>query len=638
MTQKSNNLERFWQELKRRRVFKVVAMYAGSAFVIIQVIDILASPLNLPPWIMTLVVVLLSIGFPLAAILAWIFDLTSEGIKKTESIEELAGKELLTAHGRRRLKTSDIVIAVLAIAVIILGWPKIFKPDTLERLRSKGERIAVAVMPFQNMTNDTTWNIWQDGIKDELINYLTNYNEELEVRQTESIDGLLYSKGLTNYASITPSVASTISQKLDAKLTICGSIKQAGDKIRINAQIFDSKTVEALKSFQIEEQYKEGNILNITDSLSVMVKNFLIISQLKQKVDHENLLFITTNSPEAYRYSISGQNAFKKKDYATAIKYFKQAIIIDSNFITAILPITTAYFNQGLNDSAKKWCLKIYRKRDQLPIQQQIMINVEYALLFETPVEVIKYLRQFLEFDDQMPTLYYLVGLSYNNLNQYNKAIPEFEKALELYKKWDSKPWWSYNYTLLGRSYHETGQYKKEKNLYKKAEQDFQDSPDIIYRQAVLSLVEKDTIMANHFIDKYISIQKDNSMSEANIATGLAGIYSQADDLDKAEEYYCKAISLEPDAIFRKNDLAYFLIDKNYNINSGLELVDEALVRNPNNWRSLFIKGIGLNKKGKNREALKFLEKSDSLKPGYDHILFVNLQAVKKAVAELKNN
>ena len=101
------------------------------------------------------------------------------------------------------------------------------------------------------MTNDTTWNVWQDGIQNELITSLTN-SEELKVRQTESINSLLQSKGLTNYASITPSVASTISQKLDANVFIYGSIKQAGTTIRINAQLIDSKTEEIFKSFQID--------------------------------------------------------------------------------------------------------------------------------------------------------------------------------------------------------------------------------------------------------------------------------------------------------------------------------------------------------------------------------------------------
>ena len=104
----------------------------------------------------------------------------------------------------------------------------------MEKLRSSGERISVAVMPFQNMTNDTTWNIWQDGIQDNIITSLSN-SEELKVRQTESINNLIQSKGLPNYASITPTVAGSISQKLDANVFICGSIKKAGSTMRINA-------------------------------------------------------------------------------------------------------------------------------------------------------------------------------------------------------------------------------------------------------------------------------------------------------------------------------------------------------------------------------------------------------------------
>ncbi len=362
---------------------------------------------------------------------------------------------------------------------------------------------------------------------------------------------------------------------------------------------------------------------------------------MKQSANRENLLFITTTSPEAYRYSISGQNAFKKKDYTTAIKYFKQAILIDSNFINVIIPITAAYVNQGLNDSAKKWCLKIYKKKEQVPIQQQIMIDIDYALLFQTPLEEIKYLYQFLEFDDQWPTLYYTLGLSYNRLKQYNKAIIEFEKALELYKKWDSKPWWSYNYTLLGQSYHETGQYKKERKLYKKAEQDFPDSPDIIYRQAVLSLVEKDTIMANHFVDKFISILKNNSVSESNIAAGLAGIYSNANYLDKAEEYYRQALALASENPLWLNDLAYFLIDKDRNVIEGSELVDRALKLSPDNYEYLDTQGWGLYKQGNYKEALEILQKSWDLrreKAVYNHEAFLHLEATKKAVAGQKNN
>ena len=97
-----------------------------------------------------------------------------------------------------------------------------------------------------------------------------------------------------------------------------------------------------------------------------------------------------------------------------------------------------------------------------------------------------------------------------NSINQYDKAIPEFEKSLEIYKKWNIKPSWVYNYTDLGYAYHKTGHYKKEKKLYKKAEQDFPDDTDLIYRQAVLSLTKGDTIAANRYIEKYKSISKEN--------------------------------------------------------------------------------------------------------------------------------
>ena len=141
----------------------------------------------------------------------------------------------------------------------------------LKKLRSSGERISVAVMPFQNMTNDTTWNVWQEGIQNNLITSLSNNPEELKVRQTQSITDFLQSKGITNYASITPSVASKISQKLDADVLIYGSINKAGSTIRMNAQLIDSKTEDVLKSFQID-----GLLIKILYTIDLLQKKYKI--------------------------------------------------------------------------------------------------------------------------------------------------------------------------------------------------------------------------------------------------------------------------------------------------------------------------------------------------------------------------
>jgi tetratricopeptide (TPR) repeat protein len=638
MSESPNKLIKFWQELKRRKTGKVIIAYAATAFILLQLADILTPALLLPEWTTRLVTLILIIGFPIAVIFSWVFEITPEGIKKTESFEESEKKVTPTKPVKRKLKPSYVINAILIMAVIVLAYPKIFKRNTLEKMRSSGEKITVAVMPFQNMTNDTIWNVWQDGIQNELITSLTN-SEELKVRQPESINTLIQSKGLTNYASITPSVASTISQKLDANIFIYGSIKQVGTTIRINAQLIDSKTEETFKSFQIDGIAE--NILHITDSLAVMVKNYLIISELKKEESLHIQQLASTNSPEAYRYFIYGQNAYMNTDFPTAVNMYSQAIAIDSNFTSATIRLSFAYGNQNLYDQAKKWCLKVYEKRDQMPMRQKIYTDFAYAIFFETPYEEIKYLKQLQEIDDQLPYIYFNLGSNYIELYQYDKAIPELEKAWEISKKWHSKSQWVYKYTLLGFAYHKTAQYKKEKRLYKKAEQEFPDDPDIISFQVILSITEGDTIAVNRYIEKYISIGESNSWSEAVIKTGLASIYYAAGSLDKAEVYYRQAFLLEPENPMRMNNLAYFLIDKERNVNEGLELIETALRSNPDNYDLLHAKGWGLYKAGKYQDALEILQKSWDMRMKnaiYQHDAFLHLEAAKKAVANQKNN
>lgn len=560
-----------------------------------------------------------------------------KSLKAVDKKEKRTGNEKYTKLNRIKLLSGLGILALLLI-VALLGYPKIFKRDKLANWRTSDGRISVAVMPFQNMTNDTIWNIWQDGIQNELINNLTN-TEELKVRQTESITRLIQSKGLTKYTSITPAVASSISQKLDANIFIYGSIKKAGAIIRVNAQLIDTKTEDSYKSFQIDGT--GDNILNIIDSLSMIVKNFLIISKLEKGVspDFQQLASASTNSPEAYRYFIYGNNAYYKWDMPTAVKLYSQALSVDSNFTYATLWLSNAYYNLNMFEEAKKWCLRIYEKRDQMSMQLKMQINRVYAKLFETPNEEIKYAKQLQEIDDQLPLNYYVVGRDFYFLNQYDRAIPEFEKALEIYNKWDSKPMWGFNYTLLGHAYHKTGQYKKEKNLYKKAEQDFPDDLILIAMQGILSLTEGDTIESNLNFEKCRSILKSNSYSEAEITDTLAWIYYGSGIPDKAEKLYRQAHSLEPKSMVKLNNLAYFLIDKDRNINEGLELIDIALKLSPDNYSYLHTKGWGLYKQGNFREAQDILQKSWDLrreKAIYNHEAFLHLEAAKKAVTGQK--
>jgi Tfp pilus assembly protein PilF len=119
----------------------------------------------------------------------------------------------------------------------------------------------------------------------------------------------------------------------------------------------------------------------------------------------------------------------------------------------------------------------------------------------------------------------------------------------------------------------------------------------------------------------------------------LASIYSDAGILNKAEDYYRQALSLEPNIGFRMNSLAYFLIDKNRNINEGMELIDKALKINPNSYLFLHTKGWGLYKQGKYQEAHEILQKSWDLRKKnsiYDHTAYAHLDSAKKAAPGVK--
>jgi tetratricopeptide (TPR) repeat protein len=551
-----------------------------------------------------------------------------------KSREEVPKEKLVKKTGwpKRNLLKVFAVSAIILLIIIMVVYPKISNRSTLDKLRSSGERITVTVMPFQNMTNDSIWDIWQDGIQNELISNLTN-SEELKVRQTESINYLIRSKGVTDYSSLSQSVASNISKKLDSDVFIYGSIKQAGSIIRVNANLIDSKTEEAYKSFQIDG--KPENILDITNSLSRLINNFLIINILKKQLPPDFQFISVSSSPEAYKFYLNGLSAFRKNDYQPAREWLIKAIAIDSTFYTAILQMAFSYGNPQIFDSAKIWCLRFYRNRDQFSPIMRITADFAYATYFETPYEEIKYIKQYLELDDKLPVFHWQLGDSYRKLGQWDKAIPEFEKSLDTYARWGIKSIWVLNYTFLGLAYHKTGQFKKEARLYKKAEEYFRNDNYLLYSQAVLSLSQGKTKEADDYIDKYINNLKESSASEETILTDLANIYADAGILNTAEEYFRKALASRPNDADKMNNLAYFLIDTERNIGEGMKLIDEVLASDPENFYYLHTRGWGLYKQGNYKEALDVLQKSWNIrreKAVYNHDAFLHLEAAKKAI------
>ncbi|MBP1667287.1 MAG: hypothetical protein H6Q23_2147, partial [Bacteroidetes bacterium] len=151
---------------------------------------------------------------------------------------------------RQKIVSGFVLLSILLLIAIFL-YPRIFKKGSQESVLPTGKRLSVAIMPFRNLTNDSTWNVWQGGIQDNLITTLSN-SPDLKVRHKETVNRLLQNESPANYASVIPSIAKIISKKLEVDVFISGSINQAGPISRINAQLIDSKTDEVYKSFQVE--------------------------------------------------------------------------------------------------------------------------------------------------------------------------------------------------------------------------------------------------------------------------------------------------------------------------------------------------------------------------------------------------
>lgn len=530
---------------------------------------------------------------------------------------------------------SVAIVLVLLIIAAILIYPKIFKRNTLEGLKSSGERISIAVMPFQNLTNDTVWNVWQGGIQDNLITTLSN-SPDLKVRHKETVNRLLQNESPTNYASVIPSLTKIISQKLEVDIFISGSINQTGPITRINAQLTDSKTDEVYKSFQIDGS--SDKMFYSVDSLSSMLMDYLIIANMVHEQPQYRRYSPLTTSPEAYSFYLRGESARSKRDYKLAREMFAQALAIDTNYHHVKLLMSAAHINDGNYEEARKWSDKAYEKIDQMPVLLKILTNANHAFFHETPAQEIAYLEQYLEIDDKFPGTYFDIALDYSSMLQFEKAIPLYEKSLELFDKMDMKPWWIYNYIQLGYAYHETGQYKKEEKLYKKADEDFPNETSLVWRKSILYLTKRDTAKANDLLREYRKIYRENAWSESALERNLGWAYTQANMPDKAEEAFRKSVSLDNKTPYWTYYLANFLIEQERNIDEGIELADKALELSQgyDEWIFLDCKGWGLYKKGRYGEALDILQRSWDLrraKAQYDHQAFMHLEAAKKTVA-----
>ncbi len=638
MSLNPDNISKFWKELKRRRVIRVTTMYAATAFILMEASDMMFPRLGLPDWTVTFLIVLLIAGLPVAIILSWIFDVTPEGLQKTTPLQEQPVAEEKVNRKKRGLRAGDAVIGILLIVVALLIYPKIFKPDRIEYFRQQGE-ISLAVMPFQNLTGDPEHDFWQVMVQDILISSLS-IADELTVRQTQSTINAIQGSNLQNFASISPSMARNVSQKLDAAVFVHGSISQAGERIRINARLIDAETGEVFQPFIAEGEAAE--IFSLADNLSTRIRDFLVITVLKKDFSPEIQRYLgTSSSAEAMRYFIEGMEDFAILEYRTAITHFQMAVETDSGFVVPQLYISVAYGNMGDHEMGKEWCMKAYTKfknEEGITDITRYMLEWLYAYYYGTPREEILFLRKVLSVDEQQPTIYYLIGLTYSKLMEYENAIPEYKRSLEIWDRWSIRPRWAYSYSNLAIDYHHTGRFREEKKLLKRAEKDFPGDPVLLRQELVLALSRENDKKAGELLERYTTYMRSVSSSEASLQNALAGIYADAGLTDRAEELYLDLVRALPEgstAARYLNNAAYFLIENDRHLDDALDMIGRALELDPGYYRYLYTKGWGFYKAGRTREALELIEQAWESRPIYDHEIYLHLQEVRNTVAAM---
>lgn len=327
MSDKPNNPFQFWEELKRRRVIRVITVYAAASFVILELVDIITEPFGLPDWTLKLVVVLLSIGLIVSIILSWIYDITPEGIEKTKPSTQVNTNELKPASKGWKIATFISVLIIIAFVVfyIVGNNKKSFDISKLEK--------SIAVLPFDNMSVGEEYDHMGDAFTDEII---------LELQKIKEFERVLSRSSTLQYKVDRPSIPE-MAEKLGVNYIIEGSIQRYKEDVSIRVQVIRAKYEDHVWADEFNGKWDD--IFSIQDEIA-----FQVARELKTVLSNKEVEQIneqpTVNS-EAYNLYLKGRFFWSRRtevDLKKSIEYFEQAIELDSTYALAYAGLADSYF------------------------------------------------------------------------------------------------------------------------------------------------------------------------------------------------------------------------------------------------------------------------------------------------------
>jgi TolB-like protein/Tfp pilus assembly protein PilF len=410
----------FFAELKRRNVYKVAIAYGVVSWLLIQVATQVFPFFEIPNWTVRLVVLLMAIGFPIALIIAWAFELTPEGLRRTEAAD--------AAPVRRSAKRVWIYVVIIAGAISVglffLGRYTSSKQNEGADLPAK----SIAVLPFENLSRDPDNAYFTEGIQDEIL-----------TRLAKIADLKVISRTSTQRFKSSPDNLPVIAKQLGVANILQGSVQKSADQVRVTVQLINAMTDTHL--------WAESYDRKLTDIFVVESDIARTIADtLKARLtgaEEQAIARRPTEVPEAYELYLKGRFFWNKRtgtDLQMAIQYFNQAIAKDPRYALAYAGLADAYVllpPYGAASSSDSFPRAEAAAKKALELDDTLaeahaslgQILLFYHLDFEGSTREFE---RAIALNPNYATGHQWYGLALMCLGEFDRAIGELKRALQL--------------------------------------------------------------------------------------------------------------------------------------------------------------------------------------------------------------
>jgi len=321
------NPSNFLAELKRRNVYKVAIAYLVAGWALSQGIAQVFPVFDISNWAIRIIVLLIVVGFPVAVVFAWFFEITPEGVKRTEVADAMP-----KATGRKRHAWIYVVVAGAAISVALFFLGR-YTAGNRAAAAAPNELPAksIAVLPFENLSEDKANAFFAEGIQDEIL-----------TRLAKVADLKVISRTSTQHFKSAPENLPEIAKRLGVMHILEGSVQKASDQVRVNVQLINALTDAHLWADTYDR--KLTDIFAVETEIAKAIADTL---QAKLTGSEQHVIAARpTESTEAHQLYLKGRYFWNKRtgnDLKKSIDYFQQAIAVDPNYALAYAGVADAY-------------------------------------------------------------------------------------------------------------------------------------------------------------------------------------------------------------------------------------------------------------------------------------------------------